>query len=143
MSWVVLVAFSASVSVLAQNVPSMEMAYPPPSTSGLALEAHVSGDGTVRLDGLPADSSAASDRIRGHILAHPDGAVRFWTARGLPYEIYIQRLDTIKAAFMAERDRVSLREYGFPYARLKPSARDSVATEVPLRIVLAEPGEDG
>ena len=43
------------------------------------------------------------------------------------------------AAYLAEWDEISLRDYGILYERLKSSARDAVRAEIPLGIVLEEP----
>lgn len=109
--------------------------------TGATLDVRVSADGTMRLDGVVSDSTSASRRVRSLIRQHPPGVVRFGTERGLPYEAYIQHLDTLKAAYVAEWDGISFRDYGIPYERLKPSAREVVQAEIPLGIVLAEPGE--
>ena len=136
----VLAVLLAVVEVQAQ--PANELRCRTPDEQGpigATLDVRVSADGTVRLDGVVADSSSVSRSVRSHIRRRPSGSVRFGTERGLPYEIYIQHLDTLKAAYMAEWDEISLRDYGILYERLKSSARDAVWTEIPLGIVLEEP----
>ena len=139
----VLAVLLAVVEVQAQ--PANELRCRTPDEQGpigATLDVRVSADGTVRLDGVVADSSSVSRSVRSHIRRRPSGSVRFGTERGLPYEIYIQHLDTLKAAYMAEWDEISLRDYGILYERLKSSARDAVWTEIPLGIVLEEPRTD-
>ena len=146
LSWRLVGVLGVLLAVLeAQAQPANEFRHRTPDEqgpTGATLDVRVSADGTMRLDGVVSDSSSVSRSVRSHIRRRPSGSVRFGTERGLPYEIYVQHLDTLKAAYLAEWDEISLRDYGILYERLKSSARDAVRAEIPLGIVLEEPRTD-
>jgi hypothetical protein len=103
----------------------------------------VAASGAATADGAPVDSLALDRAVRAHVTRHPGGAVHFDAARDLPYADYIRVLDTIKAAFLAERDRAARGKFKRPYDELPDDERAVIQRVVPLRITLREPTPGG
>lgn len=110
-----------------------------PPVAGPVLAVHVGADGATLVGGAVADSAGVVAAVRKHVRTHPDGAVWFATTRGTLYAQYVRVLDTIRAAYHAERDDVAPREFGAPFADLDDGARAVVRKRVPMRVVFEEP----
>ena len=86
-----------------------------------------------------SDSAAVTAAVRAHVRTYPDGSIAFTTSRDALYIDYVRALNAIKAAYEAEWDDFSLREFGAHFSELSESERKTVREAVPLRITLAEP----
>ena len=130
---------------------------PPEIQDRNLLTVLVSAAGDVLVEGEFMQISGIRDEVKRHVLNEgrqpgysdsPDVAiVSFKTERGTKYQVYVDVLDEIKAAYIDIRNDYARQIAGVDYAtykaRLEEGETDLVAEKYPIKISLAEPDPGG
>jgi biopolymer transport protein ExbD len=126
---------------------------PPPVRERNLLNILVNAQGMVLMDDEPTSINAVRERIKAFVdnngvdpelSESPDDAiVSIKTDRRTPYNIYIDMLDEVMAAYDELRNQASMDRFGVPFSSLERQGveREEIVDMYPKKISIAEPDE--
>ena len=141
-----------------QLPPKLDPTVEPPEIQDRnLLTVLVNAGGDVLVEGEFMQINQLRDEVKRHVLNEgqnpgysdsPDEAiVSFKTERGTKYQVYVDVLDEIKAAYLDIRNDYARQLGGSDYptyrARLEEGDTDEVSGRYPIKISLAEPDPGG
>ena len=126
---------------------------PPPVRERNLLNILVNAQGMVLMDEEPTSINAVREKIKAFVdnngvdpelSESPDDAiVSIKTDRRTPYNIYIDMLDEVMAAYDELRNQASMDRFGVPFSALERQSveREEITDMYPKKISIAEPDE--
>ncbi len=107
------------------------------------ITVNVNEDGRVLVSGEVMEIKNIKDflvpKIESRIDKKAKLLVSIKTARATNYNLYIQTLDAIEAAFFQVRDAYSRRVFAKERYKLSQEQMDEIKTKIPMNISIAEP----
>lgn len=126
---------------------------PPPVRERNLMNILVNAQGMVLIDEEPAAIATVRDRVKEFVDNNgvnpdlsdsPDDAiVSIKTDRRTPYNVYIDMLDEVMAAYAELRHQASMERFGVPYTSLDRNSEQAVEIRdaYPKKISIAEPDQ--
>ncbi|MDX1590947.1 MAG: biopolymer transporter ExbD [Balneolaceae bacterium] len=126
---------------------------PPPVRERNLLNILVNAQGMVLMDEEPTSINAVRERVKTFVSNNgedpelsesPDDAiVSIKTDRRTPYNVYIDMLDEVMAAYDELRNELSMNRFGVPFSALDRQSveREEIVDAYPKKISIAEPDE--
>lgn len=126
---------------------------PPPVRERNLMNILVNAQGMVLIDEEPSAISTVRERVKTFVDNNgadpelsdsPDDAiVSIKTDRRTPYNVYIDMLDEVMAAYDELRNQASMSRFGVPFSQLERQSvrREEIQDMYPKKISIAEPDE--